>query len=394
MYFLRLLLLLVFLIPSLTQALDVRGYVGVSVLHFINDPLFDKQHQHSQQWSLLSEVEFYQGWNNDQDSVLFTPYARIDQYDNERSHFDIRELSWLHVEDNWEVRSGISKVFWGVNEFNHLVDIINQDDFADDINGEEKLGQPMINLTLLKDWGTLDLFVLPGFRERTFPGENGRLRFPIPVDTDHTRYESSAKDKHVDFSVRWSHTFDDYDIGVYYFKGTNRDPYFIPDKDSNGELKLIPYYNQIDQVGMDFQATLEEWLWKLEVIQRNDEFDNYAALSGGFEYTFYTLFDSSIDLGLITEYSWDERNDITLSQFQNDIMFGARFAFNDVQSSEILTGWIQDLDYTGLHSFKIEASRRLGDSWKISLDLWLFSNQKYNPLNKDDHINLTLKKYF
>ena len=60
------------------------------------------------------------------DSFTFQPFIRIDQQDEERSHFDIRELAWLHVGNDWELRTGIRKVFWGVNESQHLVDIINQ----------------------------------------------------------------------------------------------------------------------------------------------------------------------------------------------------------------------------------------------------------------------------
>ena len=386
--------LILLLLPVAVQALDINGYVGASMLHFTKSPIYNDQHQHSQQWALMAEVEFYQAWNNDQDSVLFKPYVRVDQYDHDRSHSDIRELLWLHAEENWELRTGISKVFWGVNEFNHLVDIINQDDLLDDLRSNEKLGQPMINLTLLKDWGNLDLFILPGFRERRFPGESGRLRSPVPIADKHTRYESSAEDKHVDFSLRWSHTIDDYDVGIYYFRGTNRDPYFIPTKKYDNTIQLVPYYDQIDQLGMDLQLTLESWLWKLEVIQRKDHIDNFAALSGGFEYTFYSMFESPVDMGVIVEYSWDERDNPASLRFQNDITIGTRFAFNDIQSTEILAGWMQNLDYNDLYSFQIEASRRLGDDWKLSLDLRLFSGHKFNALSHDDHLQLTLKRYF
>lgn len=387
--------------PLVCNAVEVNGKIGLSALLFKNKPLevynsinTQSSQQHQQQWSLLSEIEFYQGWNDDQDSLLFKPYVRIDQHDEERSQFDIRELVWQHIEDDWELRTGISKVFWGVNEANHLVDIINQDDQVDDISGEPKLGQPMINLSLIRNWGIVDFFILPGFRERTFPGEEGRLRGPVPVATDHARYESSAGNKHVDFALRWNHTIDDYDIGIYYFQGTNRDPRFIPSQDSRGEPLLIPYYDQINQFGLDFQATLEDWLWKLEAIQRKDQIDNFAAVSGGFEYTFVGIFDSSADIGLIMEYSWDERGDPTILHFQNDIMIGGRFTFNDAQSTEFLAGLVQDLKYSQLYSFQIEASRRLGDDWKLSMELRLFSNHKLNPISHDDHLQITLERYF
>lgn len=372
--------------------MEINGKAGISTLLFQHTALHEEQHQ--QQWSLISEIEFYQSWNEDQDSLLFKPYVRLDQHDNERSHFDIRELIWIHVADDWELRTGISKVFWGVNEANHLVDIINQDDQVDDISGDPKLGQAMINLSLVRDWGIVDLFVLPGFREKTYPGKEGRLRGELIVNTQQAEYESGAKNKHIDFALRWSHTIDDYDIGVHYFQGTNRDPRFIIHQNSSGEVQLIPYYDQINQLGMDFQATLEEWLWKLEVIHRKDKLDKFAALSGGFEYTFIGIMDSATDLGVIMEYSWDERNNPSLIQFQNDVMLGTRFALNDSQSTEILAGIVQDLDYSQLRSFQIEASRRLGEDWKLSLELRLFSDHNFNSISEDDHLQITLEKYF
>ena len=93
--------------------------------------------------------------------------------DSERTHFDIRELFGLWVFERWELGVGIRKVFWGVTESQHLVDIINQTDLVDSIDGEEKLGQPMVNVSIPHEWGTVDLFILPYFRERTFPGRDG-----------------------------------------------------------------------------------------------------------------------------------------------------------------------------------------------------------------------------
>ena len=94
-------------------------------------------------------------------------------HDGERTHFDVRELYWETFGETWDLRIGIARVFWGVVETQHLVDIINQTDTVENSDGEDKLGQPMINLSLVRDWGTVDLFVLPGFRERTFRGVSG-----------------------------------------------------------------------------------------------------------------------------------------------------------------------------------------------------------------------------
>jgi len=156
----------------------------------------------------------------------------------------------------------------------------------------------------------------------------------------------------------------------------------------------LPYYDQINQLGVDFQATLEGWLWKLEAIQRKDSYDNFAALSGGFEYTIVGIMESSRDLGFIMEYSWDERADPGLAQFQNDMMLGLRLAINDAQSTEILAGLVQDLDHSQLRSFQIEASRRLLDDWKLTMELRLFTDHRLNPISQDDHLQFTIERYF
>ncbi len=134
---------------------------------FPQAPLDPEQKRNS--GSLAVQPEYYHEWENGS-SFTFVPFARIDSADSERTHFDIRELNYLWLTDSWELRAGIGKVFWGTTEFVHLVDIINQTDGVESVDGEEKLGQPMIQLSIVRDWGALELFVLPYFRERTYPG--------------------------------------------------------------------------------------------------------------------------------------------------------------------------------------------------------------------------------
>ncbi|MEN9727855.1 MAG: hypothetical protein RL434_2221, partial [Pseudomonadota bacterium] len=160
------------------------------------------------------------------DTLLFTPFLRLDQADDRRTHADVRELLWIHAADTWEMRTGIGKVFWGVAESNHLVDIINQTDLVENPDTEDKLGQPMVNLALIREWGTLDLFVLPGFRDRTFPGTSGRLRTLPRVDTSSATYESAAEETHIDLAVRYAHIQGNLELGVHHFHGTSREPEF------------------------------------------------------------------------------------------------------------------------------------------------------------------------
>lgn len=370
---------------------EVSGKATLEGRAFFDDPRFEGQSQESNLSATL-EPNLYWAWNDDRHSVVFTPFFRVDENDDERSHADVRELLYTFVHDDYEFRAGLGKVFWGVTEFQHLVDVINQSDSVEDIDNEDKLGQPMLSLSMVRDWGTLDAFVLPGFRERTFVGREGRLRPPVSVDIDNPAYESEDEDGHVDVALRWSQTYGDYDIGLHGFHGTNRDPQLRPQ--ANGQLQ--PYYAQMTQFGLDAQATLDSWLLKAESVWRDEDKEDYWVAQWGFEYSFYGIAESDADLGVLLEYGWDERGEDG-GIMQNDVGVGLRLALNDEASSELLAGVIYDRDH-GSQSFNVEASRRLGDRWKINLDARIFdADEAKDPLSafdSDDHLQVTLERYF
>jgi hypothetical protein len=378
-----------------TNAGEWSGYISGEMRAFAQSPSDTRQEDNN--LSLSAQPEFYTQWDDGQQSFAFVPFFRVDENDEERTHADIRELTWLKAADDWELRAGIRKVFWGVTESQHLVDIINQTDLVEANDGEEKLGQPMINLALIRDWGTVDLFVLPGFRERTFPGEDGRLRSIPRVDTDQAQYESSDEEKHIDYAARWSHYIGDWDIGLSYFNGTSRDPRFAAGLDNKGQPVLIPVYDLIEQWGLSLQATIGDWLWKGEAINRSGQGESYTALTAGFEYTFVGIAESNADLGVLSEVLYDDRGNDAPTPFADDLMLGARLTLNDEQSTEFLFGMIFDSDNDS-RLFTLESSRRLGANWKITLEGQAFANiDSSDPLagiRNDDYLQLELARYF
>lgn len=386
------------LAPLLAHAetyFEVSGRAAVEARYFTEEAAYADQSDGGN-LSALAEPQLLWEWNDGVDRLTFVPFARLDQWDDERTHADVRELNWLHVGDEYELRVGLGKVFWGVTEFQHLVDTINQTDAVEDIDGEDKLGQPMISVSAVRDWGIVDLFVLPGFRERTFASEEGRPGLPIKVDTDAARYQSDEKDGHVDVAARWSNSIDVFDVGVHVFRGTNRDPQLQTEL-RNGQPVLVPYYALMTQLGVDAQATIDSWLWKFESRYRNVDPDDFAAAQFGFEYTLYGLFESATDLGLLAEYGWDERGTDATDIGQNDLYLGGRITLNDEADSQLLAGVSRDLDYDST-SLVVEASRRYGSNWKVSLDGRFFSaddqHDRVYGIRKDDHIQLTGEYYF
>lgn len=352
--------------------------------------------QQQSQWHSSASLEMEWYWQSDDRShtVVVAPYLRWDQQDSERHLVDLAEAYWLYYGSGWEIRTGVNKVFWGAVESQRLVDIINQRDLLDRPDGESKLGQPMVQLSLIRDFGTVQAYLLPYFRERAFAGADGRLRLPQLVDTNTPGYESSRERRHLDWALRWSQQFSELDLGLSFFQGTSREPALIP----SSEGVLTPFYPQLKQLGLDGQWILGSWLWKIEAVYRDSQIENYKAFTSGFEYTQIGINDRFWDLGWLVEYQYDSRGMAATSIGQNDVFVGWRLALNDAAGSEVLFGVIQDLDRSSSRSAYLEASTRLSDRFRLKVDGWFFASQDPDDLvywlRKDDYIQLTLEYYF
>lgn len=381
--------------PVLADA-EYSGMLGIETRYFLQDAAYPGQSR--TQTSFFIEPEIYTEWNDRQDSLLFKPFARADEVDEERTHYDVRELMWLHVGEDWESRIGIGKVFWGQTESLHLVDIINQTDTIEQVDGEDKLGQPMISVSAFGDWGTLTGYVLPYFRERTFSGWDGRLRPPVPIDDNNAVYESSDEERHIDYALRWKNYVGDWEIGLSYFDGTSREPELIPPAQDSLNPMFTPYYAQIQQVGLDMLTVAGAWLLKFEGIYRTGQSEDFAAAVVGFERTSVGVFGTQHDLGVLMEYQYDERKDNFFAIGQNDLMLGLRWVWNDLDGTEVLTGMVQDLDESETYSAFIEASSRMTDNWRWKLDGYFFSsnnqNDTYYYLRRDDHLQFSVEYFF
>ncbi len=337
--------------------------------------------------------------------ITFEGFLRLDASDPDRTHADIRVLSWEYVANRWEARVGLRRVFWGVTESQHLVDIINQTDLIESPDGEDKLGQPMVNFAWITDFGTVDAFVMPLFRERTFPGSRGRLRFQPRVETDETVFDEGADSGRLDLALRWAHSVGAWDLGLSHFYGTSRDPRFTLGGVTSSVL--VPVYEVIHQTGIDAQMTTAAWLLKLETILRSGQGDAFGALTGGFEYTFGGVFGGVADLGVLLEYSWDSRGeavfgtDLTdplgFSVFQNDLFVGSRLALNDTGSTSLLGGGAVDLD-TGSLLLILETSRRIADDWTMEIEARAFvgaePGEPLYSLRQDDYLRVAVSRYF
>ena len=389
------------LMPPSLIAQEIRGHAGMEGTWFFDEAAYPGQEERN--LSLSGQAELHWSWNEGFDSLTVTPFLRWDESDGQRSHADIREFMWLHVAENWESRIGIGKVFWGFIESHHLVDIVNQTDLVESPDGEEKLGQPMANVTFGTDNGVFDLFILPFHRPRSYPGESGRFRGPVTISNDDAEYESSAGNNHVDLAARWNHYLGEMEFALSLFSGTSREPSNFLATEPGAAPGVYPeeleaFYPQIVQAGLEAEYLAGDWTWKLESIYREGGPEDYFATVGGFEYTFYDMGSSGIDLGALLEVHYDQRGKEASNIYQNDVFLGGRLELNDADASRLLMGVLLDNDY-GSQYWTMEASRRLGGAYRILLDMQFVANvdsddSRLYAVRQDSFLRVELRRYF
>ncbi|MDH4189130.1 MAG: hypothetical protein OEW21_02845 [Betaproteobacteria bacterium] len=373
-----------------------RGRLAAEFWGFAHSGLDPVQHRGDA--SLAVQPEYLARSRDGHQSLTFAGFYRWDQRDRQRTHGDLRELLWLYAGQGYELRAGIGKVFWGVTETQHLVDVVNQIDLVENPDRKERLGQPMLGATLLTGSGNLEFYLLPYFRERTFPGAEGRLRSVPRVDTGQAaRYESPRGARHLDAAARWTRTLGAWDLGLSYFRGTDREPRLAPGLDAGGQPVLVPDYRQLRQLGVETQATLERWQWKLEAVRRAERGASSHAATAGFEITLPGLLGGPSDLGLLAEYLYDSRGRAAFTPYQDDAMLGLRWTANDGPGTQLLATIVIDRR-SSERAFSLEASRRLGANLAASLEARAFSarapDEFLYSLRRDDTAQLKLTYYF
>ena len=331
-------------------------------------------------------------------SVSAKAFARLAQHGSERTHGDLREFQWLWTREPFQIRVGIDRVFWGVTEFAHIVDVINQADILEDPFGETKLGQPMLAVTTRGAWGSLSIFGLPRFRVRGFPDLGEPMRPAPPFAFGAAEFESRDGRRHFDRAFRYSHTRGPLDIGVSYFEGTSRDPRFLIGATASGLPVSHPYYELMSQTGIDVQVTLDEWAFKFEGARRYAAQRSRDAYTVGMEYAMVGVLSTSVDLTAILEYVRDRRDPLPLPGFlDDDVELGVRIAGNDSRTSELKLGVTSDRRLDS-RAWSLDFGTRVAANWRLNAQARVFDNvSSRDPLivlKNDSYVSLSLLRYF
>ena len=375
--------------------------LGVQGRIFFEEPTLDEQH------GSVASLSAAPKWTDEfGDGHIFTVdlFARWDQGDDNRTHADVREFSYLKAWENFEISLGVKKVFWGVMEFQNLVNIVNQADVVENLSEKEKLGQPMAVMSLLSSFGKLEVYGMTFFRERTFPGRKGRPRTVPRIDGDLSVFED---ERDFDFAARWSHSYGPMDWAMSYFNGTSREPVFQLTS-VNGESVLIPIYDLISQFGLETVITAGPLALKLEsIVREGEDFslnsqgrfvarNDFVATAVGGELTLPGCFGLGCEVGLMAEYYYNSLDTDAASVYQNDFFGGLRISANNVWDTQIVTGITTDIE-SGASLFNFDLSSRIYDNWKFKFRAVGFGNigneDPLRPFEFDNHVQLDLIRY-
>lgn len=321
---------------------------------------------------------------NENNEFKASIHLRADGVDDERNLLDARELLWLHYADNYEFRLGVGQVAWGVNEVFKIADPVNQKDRAE-LPYQRKLGQPLAGLSFYWGDSLIELYGLYDHRPAWFPGEEGRLKFPLMVDPDEQIYDRGKTGK-LDLAARWKFQWGNADISLSHFYGVTRDPYFIFNLDFE-DPALIAVYDKVNQSSATMVYPWGDLLFKGEFTYQTGGIEQFEAVAGGFEFTTGGVFDSNIDITWYVEAIWDSRDQLYANLFDHDIAFAARLAFNDARDSNLILGAVVDYEYDEAMGYLLWINT-FGQRWTLNISgQFFYANEpRLNPEDFEDDL--------
>ncbi len=364
--------------------------------------------------TLETQLEFT--YDNEEKIKLFLhPRFKIDFLNSHRNRYLPLESVVTLYGKTFELSAGLEKISWGTaNSFNPT-DVINRRDFEDDYYDPEKEGEVIVSFQKTIDqagpfselafWGAL----LPFFQEAPLPendsrfslaGSAGGIPYTLFDDQDELGYPENLGG-----ALKISTTLKNTDLAVHYYHGPNRDPGFFLMIDSEGALRLSPFYYLIDMIGLNTESTIGNWGLHLEsalvITSVNDTkphdipFEENNAIPThhlqfvpGVDYTFHDFFGKG-ELKLTLEYLGEENHETTLRDFRpfkNDLFSGFQYDFNNSRLTHIKMGVIKDLGNREMIG-KFEFSSKLVKELKLEVEgVWVIrDSDAQTPLSVIDN---------
>lgn len=322
----------------------VRGHAGAESW----SSRFSDRHSHAA--SVLGAVELRRALTPGAD-LLLALEGKAGLHAAAADAFDLRELLFVTRHGDTELSVGIGRVFWGVAEARHLVNIINQPDYRFASDGLTALGQPMLSAATVRYGVRWQAFLLPCYRPQALPRQ-GRTRGAAQADNDSGAW-IDMRCTRLDSALRAEWSDGPADIGLAYFNGHARDPV------AHSEMARYPV---LRRWSLDAQLTLGSFLWKAEALREASSWHRRHASVAGVEYTFAQL-ASSVDLGIL----YENLRESDCPAFTCANVVGVRIGANDSAGTQLL---VTRSTAVGTHaaSYLVRAERRWSHHVSMKLE--------------------------
>lgn len=325
-----------------------------------------------------------EGWQLNLD-----PYVRFES-DGEMAYADLRQANVSYHSSSWYLSVGFNEIYWGVTETYQPVNVVNQYDTHLGPQVTDKLGQPMVEMRYFPTWGELQLLVMPYHRDRPYRDREQRLALPVDVSDDATFPDGERQPEYAGRLTRYVGALE---LGVSAFMGNSREPVLIMEHGN-----YVKSYSDLAQLGLDTLWAGDDTLIKAEIVRKWEGENVYYSSVAGLEYSFYNFSGNDATLGLILEYSYDNRPfTAPPTLYNNDVFVGTRWMSNNIAGTECLVAGIYDLDS---HSqiYRLQASSRLNSQVKLLAEAWWFSEitaaDPAHYLRSDSYLSIGVEYYF
>ncbi len=354
------------------------GEVRIESRQFEND---NKTHTKDYNLGIFTRLKIRAEHGNWKEFVKMV--ARADNYDPSRSIFFFEEAYVQYTNGGFGLTLGSQTITWSATEAFHPADIINSRNFDSNLENAEKIGEPMLTLAYAGGDSKISLMFMPMLIKPVLPAMSNRLSFsndfptlkPQLINRNGKVAESEFETQ---YAARFEHTFSDADISLHYVDHIDRSTPII----RITPFGVAPIYLPVKQIGGTFQMVAGDWVYKAEVGNRSYmSFENSAfgklnipdhtQVAFGVEYGW--AIGSGAEIAWVLEgqhllgITKEERAGISI--FQNDILFGMRFALNDIYNQEYFISAIHDLERESENLLNLDYKRRVSDMWTMNLGI-------------------------
>lgn len=386
------------LYDAVKDDLEYKGNIGVETAYFNHDMENKRDNQSAFRFELDGK---YKIKNNQK--IVAKVKAIYDTNDNKRRYFDINDLYFQHDFKNYSFLIGKSTRFWGAMEFYNQSDTFNTKDLLDNpFDYESKVGA--WNIAYTRFFDNSEFSIIAKLHEEKQRMQESRSIYNFLPYSYNEKLDTDSDDVPTIY-LKYSSSIDEHqiDYSVIYQNGYDEQRYLVPNLSKDNNISSMQQHAYTVDKFMGFGTMVQgDTLYKTELAytsSHDNKVADYAQGSIGLEHTLYGVYDK-MDVGIIAEYykykSFQNRRHNAKDfgkLFDDDLALGARLAFNDMDSSEVLVGLDVDRHNKEKVLF-VDYDTRIDDKYKLKVSFQHFDAKQDSSFSDGNTMRVELGYYF